>query len=158
MTTHIRKGTRADLPAVLDLIKELAEYEKALDEVSISLEELEVDGFGTHPEYWFLVAEIDDEIVGISFYYIRYSTWKGRFLYLEDLVVNEAYRRKGVGAALFEETIRIAQEIEVNGMTWQVLDWNTPAIDFYKKYNAELDDGWINGKLVKRQITDFRFK
>ena len=158
MTAHIRKGTRADLPAVLNLIKELAEYEKALDEVSISLEELEVDGFGTHPEYWFLVAEIDDEIVGISFYYIRYSTWKGRFLYLEDLVVNEAYRRKGVGAALFEETIRIAQEIEVNGMTWQVLDWNTPAIDFYKKYNAYLDDGWINGKLVKKQIIDFRFK
>jgi GNAT superfamily N-acetyltransferase len=158
MTTHIRKGTRADLPAVLDLIKELAEYEKALDEVSISLEELEVDGFGAHPEYWFLVAEVAGEIVGISFYYIRYSTWKGRFLYLEDLVVKEAYRRKGVGAALFEGTIRIAQEIEVNGMTWQVLDWNTPAIDFYKKYNADLDDEWINGKLVKKQITDFRFK
>ena len=157
MTTHIRKGTRADLPAVFDLIKELAEYEKALDEVSISLEELEVDGFGAHPEYWFLVAEADREIVGISFYYIRYSTWKGRFLYLEDLVVKEAYRGKGVGAALFEETIRIAQEIEVNGMTWQVLDWNTLAIDFYKKYNAHLDDGWINGKLVKQQITDFRF-
>ena len=158
MTTHIRKGTRADLPAVLDLIKELAEYEKALGEVSISLEELEVDGFGTHPEYWFLVAEVDGKIVGISFYYIRYSTWKGRFLYLEDLVVKEAYRRKGVGAALFEETIRVAQEIEVNGMTWQVLDWNAPAIDFYKKYSADLDDGWINGKLVKKQITDFRFK
>lgn len=158
MTTHIRKGTRTDLPAVLDLIKELAEYEKALGEVSISLEELEVDGFGTHPEYWFLVAEVEGEIVGISFYYIRYSTWKGRFLYLEDLVVKEAYRRKGVGAALFEETIRVAQEIEVSGMTWQVLDWNTPAIDFYKKYNADLDDGWINGKLVKKQITDFRFK
>jgi|TARA_B110000467_G_C18267305_1_gene450128 GNAT superfamily N-acetyltransferase len=158
MTTHIRKGTRVDLPAVLDLIKELAEYEKALGEVSISLEELEVDGFGTHPEYWFLVAEVDGEIVGISFYYIRYSTWKGRFLYLEDLVVKEAYRRKGVGAALFEETIRVAQEIEVNGMTWQVLDWNAPAIDFYKKYSADLDDGWINGKLVKKQITDFRFK
>ena len=158
MTTHIRKGTRTDLPAVLDLIKELAEYEKALGEVSISLEELEVDGFGTHPEYWFLVAEVDGEIVGISFYYIRYSTWKGRFLYLEDLVVKEAYRRKGVGAALFEETIRVAQEIKVNGMTWQVLDWNTLAIDFYKKYSAHLDDGWINGKLVKEQITDFRFK
>ena len=155
---HIRQGTREDLPAVLDLIKELAKYEKALDEVSISLEELEVDGFGTHPEYWFLVAEVEGEIVGISFYYIRYSTWKGRFLYLEDLVVKEAYRRKGVGAALFEETIRVAQEIEVNGMTWQVLDWNTPAIDFYEKYNADLDDGWINGKLVKKQITDFRFK
>ena len=158
MTTRIRKGTRTDLPAVLDLIKELAEYEKALGEVSISLEELEVDGFGTHPQYWFLVAEVDGEIVGISFYYIRYSTWKGRFLYLEDLVVKEAYRRKGVGAALFEETIRVAQEIKVNGMTWQVLDWNTPAIDFYKKYGADLDDGWINGKLVKGQITDFRFK
>jgi GNAT superfamily N-acetyltransferase len=158
MMAHIRKGMRDDLPAVLDLIKELAEYENALDEVSIGLEELEIDGFGTHPEYWFLVAEIDGKIVGVSFYYIRYSTWKGRFLYLEDLVVKEAYRRKGVGAALFEETIRVAQEIEVNGMTWQVLDWNNLAIDFYKKYSADLDDGWINGKLVKKQITDFRFK
>lgn len=156
MTPHIRKGTKADLPAVLDLIKELAEYEKALDEVSITLEALEADGFGPHPAYGFIVAEVDEDIVGISFYYIRYSTWKGRFLYLEDFVVKEACRGKGIGAALFEETIRIAKEMDVNGMTWQVLDWNTPALNFYKKYNAHIYDGWLNGMLVKEQLLNYR--
>ncbi|MBJ10992.1 MAG: GNAT family N-acetyltransferase [Flavobacteriales bacterium] len=157
MTAHIRKGTQADLPVVLDLIKELAEYEKALNEVTITLKELEKDGFGEHPWYWFIVAEIDDEIVGMSFYFIRYSTWKGRFLFLEDFVVKESYRGKGIGSQLFEETVRIAQQIEVNGMIWQVLDWNEPAINFYKKYDAHLDDEWLSGKLVKKQITNFRF-
>lgn len=157
MTTHIRKGTKADLPIVLDLIKELAAYEKALDEVTITLKELEEDGFGSHPWYWFIVAEVEGEIVGMSFYFIRYSTWKGRFLFLEDFVVKEAFRGKGVGAALFEKTVRIAQEMEVNGMIWQVLDWNLPAINFYKKYEAHLDDEWLNGKLVKKQITNFKF-
>jgi len=157
MTAHIRKGTQADLPVVLDLIKELAEYEKALNEVTITLKELEKDGFGEHPWYWFIVAEVDAEIVGMSFYFIRYSTWKGRFLFLEDFVVKESYRGKGIGSQLFEETVRIAQQIEVNGMIWQVLDWNEPAINFYKKYDAHLDDEWLSGKLVKKQITNFRF-
>ena len=152
MTAHIRKGTQADLPVVLDLIKELAEYEKALNEVTITLKELEKDGFGEHPWYWFIVAEIDDEIVGMSFYFIRYSTWKGRFLFLEDFVVKESYRGKGIGSQLFEETVRIAQQIEVNGMIWQVLDWNEPAINFYKKYDAHLDDEWLSGKLVMQQV------
>ena len=157
MTAHIRKGTQADLPVVLDLIKELAEYEKALNEVTITLKELEKDGFGEHPWYWFIVAEIDDEIVGMSFYFIRYSTWKGRFLFLEDFVVKQSYRGRGIGSQLFEETVRIAQQMEVNGMIWQVLDWNEPAINFYKKYDAHLDDEWLSGKLVKKQITNFRF-
>ena len=157
MTAHIRKGTQADLPIVLDLIKELAEYERALNEVTITLNELEEDGFGEHPWYWFIVAEVDGDIVGMSFYFIRYSTWKGRFLFLEDFVVKESYRGKGVGSQLFEETVRIAQQMEVNGMIWQVLDWNVPAINFYKKYEAHLDDQWLNGKLVKKQITNFRF-
>jgi len=95
--------------------------------------------------------------VGMSFYFIRYSTWKGRFLFLEDFVVKESYRGKGIGSQLFEETVRIAQQIEVNGMIWQVLDWNEAAINFYKKYDAHLDDEWLSGKLVKKQITNFRF-
>ena len=118
MTAHIRKGTQADLSVVLDLIKELAEYEKALNEVTITLKELEEDGFGEHPWYWFIVAELNGEIVGMSFYFIRYSTWKGRFLFLEDFVVKESYRRSGIGSQLFEETVRIAQQMEVNGMVW----------------------------------------
>ena len=148
----IRKGEKKDLPDVLNLIKELAEYENSLQEVSITLKDLERDGFGSRPWYWFLVAENNNQIIGLSFYWIRYSTWKGKFLFLEDFVVKEEYRRLGVGSKLFEATIRICKELDVNGMCWQVLDWNTPAIDFYKKYNAEISNSWLNGKLEKKQI------
>lgn len=153
----IRQGIKKDLPFILELIKELAEYEKALEEVSITLKELEEDGFGDRPCYWFLVAELQGKIVGMSFYFIRYSTWKGRFLFLEDFVVKESYRGKGIGSALFEETVRVAQNMDVNGMIWQVLDWNIPAINFYKKYEAQLSHDWLNGKLVKKQIANFKF-
>ena len=152
MKTTIRKGEKKDLPDVLRLIKELADYENAIEEVSITLNDLEKDGFGEHPWYWFLVAENNNEIIGLSFYWIRYSTWKGKFLFLEDFVIKEEYRREGIGAKLFEETIRTCQRLNLNGMTWQVLEWNTPAIDFYEKYNAEISSAWLNGKLTKQQI------
>ena len=152
MEIIIRKGVKKDLPFVLVLIKELADYEDALKEVTITLEVLEKDGFENHPLYYFLVAENNNQIIGLSFYWIRYSTWKGKFLFLEDFVIKEEYRRLGVGSKLFEATIRICKELDVNGMCWQVLDWNTPAIDFYKKYNAEISNSWLNGKLVKKQI------
>lgn len=152
MNVTIRKGVKDDLPEVLKLIKELAEYEKALDSVTITLEELEKDGFGDHPWYWFLVAEDNNTIIGISFYFIRYSTWKGKFLYLEDFVINKVNRQKGIGSLLFEATIQICKDENLNGMTWQVLDWNSPAIQFYKKYNAEISTEWLNGKLTKYQI------
>ena len=155
MEVKIRKGQKADLPSVLALIKELAEFEKALDEVSVTLEELEEDGFGQHPYYWFIVAEHKGEIIGLSFYFIRYSTWKGRFLFLEDFVVKEDFRGQGVGAQLFEKTIRIAQRLEVKGMVWQVLDWNEDAIRFYKKYEASIHTEWLNGKLSKEQLNAF---
>ena len=147
MNIKLRKASKEDLPEVISLIKELAEYERAAHEVKITLEELIQDGFGEHPLYWIVLAEIDGKIVGMSFYYIRYSTWTGRNLYLEDIVVKEQYRGHGVGKLLFEETINIAKEMKVRQMIWQVLDWNEPAINFYKKYNAELDGEWINGKL-----------
>ena len=152
MNTTIRKGVKEDLPAVLTLIKELADYEKALDCVTITLEELEKDGFGDHPWYWFLVAEENDKIIGLSFYFIRYSTWNGKYLYLEDFVISKAYRQKGIGSLLFEATIQICKDENLNGMSWQVLDWNSPAIQFYKKYNAEISTEWYNGKLTKNQI------
>lgn len=148
MNCTIRKASKKDLPQVLALIKELAIYEKAPEEVTISLEQLEKDGFGDRPLYWILLAEIDDEVIGMSFYYIRYSTWKGKCLYLEDLVVKEAYRRTGVGQLLFEATLKAAKEMNAVLMNWQVLDWNEPAIAFYKKYNAELDPEWVNGKIT----------
>lgn len=142
-----RKAEKSDLPAVIDLIKELASYEKAAHEVKITLEELEQDGFGTHPLYWIILAEINETIVGMSFYYIRYSTWTGKNIYLEDIIVKDEFRGKGIGKILFEDTIKEAKKLKVRQMIWQVLDWNEPAINFYKKFNAELDDEWINGKL-----------
>ena len=154
----IRKGKKEDLPAILELIKELADYENALDEVKVTLKQLEDDGFGKHPYYWFLVAEDNNIIIGMSFYYIRYSTWKGKFLHLEDFVVSKKYRRKGIGGALFESTIKITVEEKLNGMTWQVLDWNTPAINFYKKYKANISSAWLNGKLTKNQLKDLSLK
>jgi len=154
MKTTIRKGIKKDLPSVLRLIKELADYENALDQVSISLEDLENDGFSERPWYWFLVAEKNNEIIGLSFYWIRYSTWKGKFLFLEDFVIKQEYRNKGVGSQLFEETIKICKKLNLNGMIWQVLDWNTPAINFYKKYNADISKNWLNGKLTKKQINE----
>ena len=147
MDFNIRKATKNDLPEVLNLVKELAIYENAPEEVTIKLEDLEKDGFGENPIYWIIIAEKESEIIGMSFYYIRYSTWKGKCLYLEDLIVKEKYRGNKIGEALFEETIKTAKEINAKQMNWQVLDWNEPAINFYKKFNAEMDPEWINGKL-----------
>ncbi len=147
MKVSLRKATKSDLPAVVDLIKELAEFEKALPEVTITLKELEEDGFGANPLYWIILAENENKIVGMSFYYIRYSTWTGRNLYLEDIIVKEEFRGNNIGKLLFEATISEAKKMKVRQMMWQVLDWNEPAIRFYKKFNAELDPEWINGKL-----------
>ena len=152
MKILIREGVKEDLPAVLKLIKELADFENAKDQVTITLEDLEKDGFGKTPWYWFLVAERDNEIVGLSFYWIRYSTRKGKFLFLEDFVIKEEYRKQKIGSRLFEATIKECHAIKANGMIWQVLDWNTPAIEFYKKYNANISGEWLNGKLTKDQI------
>ena len=152
MKTIIRKGLKNDLPAALSLIKELADYEKALKEVTITLKDLEKDGFGKNPCYWFLVAEKNKKIIGLSFYWIRYSTWKGKFLYLEDFIVKKEYRRNGIGSKLFYETLRICEKMKCKGMCWQVLDWNKPAINFYKKYNAKISSDWLNGKLTEVQI------
>tara|TARA_B110000467_G_scaffold133328_1_gene129031 strand:+ start:186 stop:674 length:489 start_codon:yes stop_codon:yes gene_type:complete len=152
MDISIRKGIKKDLPQVFALIKELAEYENALQEVTITLDELENDGFSNQPLFQFLIAEKENELVGLSFYYIRYSTWKGKFLYLEDFVVKESFRGNSIGTLLFEETIKICKSEKYQGMTWQVLDWNTPAINFYKKYNSEISSTWLNGKLTKEQI------
>mgnify|MGYP001465621659 FL=1 len=151
----IRKGIKTDLPFVLELIKELADYENEVGEVSVTLKQLEDDGFCKNPSYQFLVAESNKKIIGMAFYFIRYSTWKGKMLFLEDFIVNKEYRRMGVGNKLFSEIIKIAQESNLNGMCWQVLDWNEVAINFYRKYNAGISGKWLNGKLTKTQINTF---
>ena len=152
----IRKGRKTDCKRTLELIQELAEYEKAPNEVTISLEELENDGFGENSIYELLVAEQNNQIIGIALFYEKYSTWKGRCLYLEDLVVTKAKRGIGAGKALFEAVIAVAKEKQSGRMERQVLDWNTPAIDFYKSYQAELDGTWFNGRFTKEQLAHIK--
>ncbi len=140
----VRKGKKEDLSAAFELIKELAIYENGLDEVVTTVAQMEVDGFGKHPVFEFLVAEDDQKIQGLSVYYYRYSTWKGKRLWLEDIVVTEDQRGNGIGKLLFEKTLQIARETNCTGVMWQVLDWNEPAINFYKKYNTQFDAEWLN--------------
>jgi ribosomal protein S18 acetylase RimI-like enzyme len=140
----VRRAVRGDCASMLELIKELAAYEKALHEVTVSLEEFTQDGFGNSPVWGAFVAEFDNEIVGISLFYDRYSTWKGRRLYLEDLVVTENRRGMQIGKKLFEVTIEYGKSNQYSGMVFQVLNWNEPAINFYKKYAPKFDDEWLN--------------
>jgi GNAT superfamily N-acetyltransferase len=149
----IRTGTKQDLPRVLELVKELALYERAPHEVTNTVERMEKDGFGPNPIYGLFVAENARGIVGISIYYWRYSTWKGKRLYLEDIIVTEKERGSGIGKLLFDRTMQHALDEECTGMLWQVLDWNEPAINFYKKYySAKLDGEWINCSLEAEDI------
>jgi GNAT superfamily N-acetyltransferase len=148
----LRRAEKEDCPRLMELIKELALYEKAPDEVTVSLDEFIESGFSNNPVWWAFVVEIENEIVGFALYYIRYSTWKGNRLYLEDIIVTEKHRAKGIGKLLFDEIIREAKRKNLHGISWQVLDWNTPAINFYDKYNAHYDAEWLNGSLSVDQL------
>lgn len=144
----IRKAIVSDCSRMLELIRELAVFERAPDEVTVTLEHFIENGFGKNPVWEAFVAANDqEEIVGISLYYMRYSTWKGLRLYLEDLIVTESARGKGIGKMLFDQTVAEARNLKLSGMMWQVLDWNEPAIQFYKKYGAELSNEWVNCSL-----------
>jgi GNAT superfamily N-acetyltransferase len=132
---------------MLGLINELAVYEKAPNEVTVTLSHFEQSGFGENPVWWAFVAEVNDTIVGFALYYIRYSTWKGQCLYLEDFIVTENMRGQGIGKLLFDRVVQETKEKGFSRMVWQVLEWNEPAINFYKKYKANLDPEWINGIL-----------
>ncbi|MBE97551.1 MAG: GNAT family N-acetyltransferase [Flammeovirgaceae bacterium] len=143
----IRKGVKKDIPQVLDLIKELAEFENAPDQVTNSIERLENDGFGNQPVYDLFVAESENKIIGMAITYFRYSTWKGKNLYIEDLVINEKFRREGIGLKIFEEVKKFAKNTSCVGISLQVLDWNKIGINFYKKLNMKFDKEWINCNL-----------
>ena len=158
----IRKGVKEDLQGVLALINELARYEKAADEVAVTIEQLARDGFPaqggsasggvTSELFKIIIAEDNGSIVGMALYYFGYSTWKGKMLYLDDLVVCEKQRRKGVGEQLFDAVMQEAKDQKAKQIRFHVLDWNEPAINFYKKYNVQFESEWITCKLSEEQI------
>lgn len=143
----IRKANATDIPSMMKLIVELAIYERAPNEVTNTEQMMFKDGFGDNPLYHAFVADKEGEIIGFAITYYRYSTWKGRCLYLEDLIVTENYRNKGIGQKLFDYCLSFGKKNSCEKMIWQVLDWNQPAINFYNKNNAQLDNSWINGSL-----------
>lgn len=149
MEIIIRKATIEDCPAIMNLVQELAEYERAAHEVTVNYDHFVESGFGPHPVWWSLVAEVTGDedrpqLVGIALYYIRYSTWKGQRMYLEDIVVTNEMRGQGIGTKLMDAIIEEAREKKFTGIMWQVLDWNEPAINFYRKYNSMFDNEWVN--------------
>lgn len=148
----IRETRKEDVTSVLALIRELATFEKAPEQVTNTAEQMISEGFGSQPAFESIVAELDGSIVGMAIYFVKYSTWKGKGIYLDDIYVQESMRRKGIGKLLFDAVIQIAANKEANQLHWQVLNWNTPAIEFYKQYQSDLDSEWINCKLTKEQI------
>jgi GNAT superfamily N-acetyltransferase len=160
----IRKGVPADMPSVLELIKELAIFEKEPDAVVITVDDLIRDGFAENPLFHTFVAEVDQDpsdsqqakqIIGIALYYYRYSTWKGKTIHLEDLIVKEEKRGTGAGFALYSEIIAQAKRDNVRRIEWNVLDWNTPAIEFYKKSGAKILDDWRVVQMDEIAISNF---
>ena len=141
---RIRKATPDDCPRMMELISELAVYERAPHEVTVTLSHFKESGFGANPVWWAFVAVENDVINGFALYYIRYSTWKGQRMYLEDILVTEEARGKGLGSLLMEALINEARQKNFKGITWQVLDWNEPAINFYRKFNTRFDEEWVN--------------
>jgi GNAT superfamily N-acetyltransferase len=151
----LRTAKKEDCPRLMELVNELALFERAPEEVTVTIEEFEEAGFGDKPVWKAFVAEDDGVIVGFALYYVRYSTWKGCRLYLEDLLVTESHRGKGIGKLLFDQVIRETQELNFSGMVWQVLDWNEPAIKFYEKYGAKIEAGWLNASREKGQLQNY---
>lgn len=152
---NIRKGRVEDMPRVLELIQELATFEKQPDAVQVTVSDLERDGFGTNPLFQILVAELDGEIPGIALFYNRYSTWKGKTIHLEDLIVSEKYRGSGIGMKLYEAVMAEAKNQNVRRVEWNVLDWNTPAISFYEKTGAVVFKDWLVAQMDEKGLADF---
>lgn len=157
MNYHIRKAKPTDLQHILDLIVELAVFEKEPNAVEVTVDELMSSGFGVRPDFTCFVAEINTKIVGIALVYTRFSTWKGRVLHLEDLIVSEVMRGQGIGSALLDQVVRFADELKVKRISWEVLDWNTPAIEFYEAKGADVKRDWdvvhLNEEGIKNYLS-----
>ncbi len=151
----IRDAVANDMPQVLELIRELAVFEKEPDAVEVTVEELVSEGFGEHPLFHCFVAEVDNEIVGIALVYYRFSTWKGRSIHLEDLIVKESMRGTGLGSALYAEVMKYAKAKGVRRVEWVVLDWNQNAIDFYEKSGATLLKDWYLVQMSQEGVRKF---
>ncbi|WP_396185210.1 GNAT family N-acetyltransferase [Flavobacterium sp.] len=151
----IRKARPDDMEAVLGLIQELADFEKEPDAVLVTVNDLVRDGFGPAPLFYVFVAEVEKEIVGIALYYYRFSTWKGKTIHLEDLVVKDKMRGTGLGYALYSEIIKQAKKDKVRRIDWNVLDWNTPAIEFYEKSGAKVLEEWRVAQMDEAAINYF---
>lgn len=152
---NIRKGQKEDMTAVLELIKELAAFEKEPDEVSVTVADLERDGFQNTPLFHIYIAEKNGVIVGMALYYYRYSTWKGKTIHLEDLIIKEKMRGTGLGFALYAKIIAQAKIDNVKRVEWNVLDWNEPAIQFYQKSGARVFDDWRVAQMDEKGIMKF---
>ena len=155
MSFIVRKAERQDMPQVLDLIKELAVFEKEPDAVEVTVEDLEKEGYGNNPLFHCFVAELDKKIVGIALVYYRFSTWKGRTIHLEDLIVSESHRGTGIGMALYKKVMEFADDNKVKRVEWNVLDWNTNAIEFYENTGAHILDDWRVVQMSKEGLDNF---
>jgi len=153
---HLREASKDDASVIVELIRELAYYERAPKEVTITETELIDDGFGEQPLFKVILAETESKIVGMALWYFAYSTWKGKVLYLEDIIVKKDFRGMGIGSLLFNELILLAAKHRAKRMQWQVLNWNEPAIRFYQKYGANLSSEWLNGSLTEEQILNLK--
>ena len=148
MNINVRKATREDCPRMMELVNELAVYEKAPQEVTVDFNHFVESGFGPNPVWWAYVAEANGKVQGFALCYIRFSTWKGQRIFLEDLLVTEQYRGKGLGKLLLDKVLEEGKGKQFTGITWQVLDWNEPAINFYKKLgDVDITSGWLNASL-----------
>ena len=152
---NVRNATKSDMPSVLELIKELAVFEKEPEAVVVTAEDLVRDGFSENPLFECFVAEENNEIIGMALYYYRFSTWKGKTIHLEDLIVKEDKRGTGAGFALYTEIIKKGKAENVRRIEWNVLDWNTPAIDFYKKSGANVLKDWCVVQMDEKGINQF---
>lgn len=155
MEITIRKAINTDTSAIVGLIQHLADFENESDAVEVTVKDIERDGFGEHPLFQVFVAEIDSEVIGMAFYYYRYSTWKGKTIHLEDLIVREDMRKKNIGGLLYNAVMKQAFDEKVKRVEWVVLDWNTPARNFYLNSGAKILEGWETVQMDEKGLKKY---